>query len=103
MGLLMGLSWKDFERLVRQDDLPQPLQISAGRWLVSDLDDWASKPPLSRPQSPEAKKASPHSHSICLNNGLEPQCQTAATIASYRRRICSSYRCHPNRESHDLE
>lgn len=46
---LLSLSVKTFERLVQQGELPKPRQISAGRvgWLVSELDVWAEKRPVS--------------------------------------------------------
>ena len=46
---LLSLSVKTFERLVQQGEIPKPRQISAGRvgWLVSDLDAWADKRPVS--------------------------------------------------------
>lgn len=62
---VLSLSVKTFERLVQQGDIPKPRQISAGRvgWLVSELDEWAIKRPLSQllpPENTGAKKPRTH-------------------------------------------
>ncbi len=46
---LLSLSVKSFERLVAQGSMPKPRQLSPNRvgWLVSDIDSWAEKRPVS--------------------------------------------------------
>ena len=46
---LLSLSVKSFERLVAQGSIPKPRQLSPNRvgWLVSDIDSWAEKRPVS--------------------------------------------------------
>lgn len=46
---LLSLSVKSFERLVALGDMPKPRQLSPHRvgWLVSDIDTWAEKRPIS--------------------------------------------------------
>ena len=46
---LLSLSVSSFDRLVAQGSIPKPRQLSPNRvgWLVSDLDAWAEKRPVS--------------------------------------------------------
>lgn len=57
---VLSLSVKTFERLVQAGEIPKPRQISPGRvgWLVSDLDDWATKRPISELLPPANSGAS---------------------------------------------
>ncbi len=70
---LLSLSVKTFERLVQQGELPKPRQISAGRvgWLVSELDAWAEKRPVSEllpppnTGAPKPKNPAPSQEPAC--------------------------------------
>lgn len=46
---LLSLSVSSFDRLVAQGSIPKPRQLSPNRvgWLVSDLDAWAERRPVS--------------------------------------------------------
>lgn len=46
---LLSLSVSSFDRLVAQGNIPKPRQLSPNRvgWLVSDLDAWAERRPVS--------------------------------------------------------
>ena len=57
---LLSLSVKSFERLVAQGSIPKPRQLSPNRvgWLVSDIDSWAEKRPVSELLPPSNTGAS---------------------------------------------
>lgn len=73
---LLSLSVKTFERLVQQGELPKPRQISAGRvgWLVSELDAWAEKRPVSELLPPPNTGASKPKNPAA---NQEPACPAA--------------------------
>ena len=65
---LLSLSVSSFDRLLAKGSIPKPRQLSPNRvgWLVSDLDAWAEKRPVSdllppsNTGAPKPRKAGPN-------------------------------------------